>query len=90
MSPVSTFFQDGRTLVSSGADRIVKIWDLESRQERFNLTRDASIFESLAISPDEKTIAAGARDGAVHFFWAANEEDVDKRKALENASNQSR
>ena len=71
----------GETLVSAGADRVVKLWDLQSRQERFNLKGGSSIFEALAISPDEKIIAADARDGTVHFFRAATEEDVRKEDA---------
>ena len=39
------FLRDGRTLVSSGTDRLVKIWDLESKQERFSLRGGSRVSE---------------------------------------------
>jgi WD40 repeat protein/serine/threonine protein kinase len=72
-----SFLRDGRTLVSAGTDRLIKLWDLETQQERFNLRGGESIFESLAISPDEKLIAAGTRDGMIRVFRAATETEVN-------------
>jgi WD40 repeat protein len=71
-----SFLRDGRTLVSAGTDRLIKLWDLETQQERFNLRGGESIFQSLAISPDEKIIAAGTRNGMIRVFRAATEKEV--------------
>jgi WD40 repeat protein len=65
------FLQDSRSLVSAGTDGVVKIWDLETQRERCSLGGGTSIFESLAISPDENTIAAESRDGTVRIYRAA-------------------
>ncbi len=70
------FLKDQRTLISVGGDRALKVWDLPTGLERFNLEGFASIFHSLAISSDEKLIAAGARDGTIRLYRAATDDEV--------------
>jgi WD40 repeat protein len=70
------FLADGRTLVSCGADRLLKFWDIATRQERFSLQSATSIYSCMAISPCETVIAAGTRDGTIRLFRRATVEEV--------------
>ncbi len=47
-----------------------------TREQRFTIDGGTSIFESLAVSPDERTLAAGARDGTIRLYRAASREEV--------------
>jgi WD40 repeat protein len=63
---------DGKTLVSSGEDRTVKIWDAAPVSERLELERQSDWAGALAISPDGKQIAVGRLDGSLTFYGTAN------------------
>lgn len=68
--------KDGKTLISACADRTVRFWDLAACVERFCIAGGSSIFECLAVSPDERTIAVSTRDGTIHLYRAASPEEV--------------
>jgi WD40 repeat protein len=70
------FLADGRTLVSCGADRVLKFWDIATGQERFNLQSATSIYSCMGILPCETVIAAGSRDGTIRLFRRATVEEV--------------
>ncbi len=62
---------DGKTLVSTGEDRSVKIWDAEPMVELRELQRQSDWAGGLAISPDGKQIAVGRLDGSLGFYEVA-------------------
>jgi len=68
--------KDGKTLISACADRTVRFWDLAACVERFCIAGGPNIFECLAVSPDERTIAVSTRDGTIHLYRAASPEEV--------------
>lgn len=65
------FFQDGRTIVTAGADRRLKFWDRDNGQQRFSMHLDG-VPTALSISADERTIAIALRDGSVQILRTAN------------------
>jgi WD40 repeat protein/serine/threonine protein kinase len=68
-SPVTTWSRDGRTLaVLNPQDRIVRLHDLIDQKERIFLQGFNVRIDSLALSPDGKTLAAGADDQAIHLY----------------------
>jgi WD40 repeat protein len=64
------FFPDGQSLVSGGADRLGKIWDVRTGKEKFTLLGHTSAVESVAVSPDGKTVATGSWDQSIKLWDA--------------------
>jgi WD40 repeat protein len=71
------FVRDG-TLFSSGADGSVRLWDPSLLVERLALRGGESSYESIAVSPNGQTVAAGGRDGRVEVWHAASESEVQE------------
>jgi WD40 repeat protein len=65
---------DNKFLLSASLDHTMKLWDLEGRVQRFQSRIDTCF--SIAISPDQKTIASG-HDNKV-CFW--DFDNLSKRK----------
>ena len=55
------------TLISAGADRLVKFWDVETSQEKRTLKPQPDWVLALAVSADSKWVALGRYDGPVVF-----------------------
>ncbi len=70
------FMNGGRTLVSAAGDRTIRLWDVPTRQQRFVIDLDTSIFECLEVSPNDRVLAAGGRDGTVRLYRSASLEEV--------------
>jgi WD40 repeat protein len=68
------FSRDGATLYGAGLDGAVRAWDLQKDaggRVRV-LTRHAQMSRTLALSPDERTVASGSADGSVHVVDLAS------------------
>lgn len=58
--------RDGRTLVSSSSDHLVKVWDVAEGKERLALKGDANYSSAVAISDDGRLVASA--DGEVRTW----------------------
>src|SRR5439155_24141326 len=72
------FSRDGKTLVSSGGvwntqpmGGEVKVWDVDTGQERLTFPGPFAGVWGLAVSADGKRVAGGCLDGTVHLWDAA-------------------
>ncbi|MBX9682836.1 MAG: serine/threonine protein kinase [Hyphomicrobium sp.] len=61
----------GRWLVSGGADRNVKMWNLDSRDARRTFRNHSDFVSALAFAPDGQTLAAGSLDGVIRLWSVA-------------------
>src|SRR5262249_30701769 len=65
------FSKDGYYIVSSGVDRILKIWELTSREIPLLAEHTGSV-DAVAFSPDGKWIASGASDRTIKIWDRAS------------------
>ncbi len=56
---------DGKTLVSSGEDLLVKFWDSHTLEETGSLEKQPDWVSVLAVSPDGRSLALGRYDGTL-------------------------
>src|SRR5262249_45287045 len=70
-SDTVVFSRDGRTLVSGGADRSVRLWDLKAQREIRRFTGPIDPVGSVAISPHAKLVAASSGIGRIRV-WNIN------------------
>lgn len=59
---------DGKTLVSGGKDKAIKVWDLSTGQLRKTLQSDSGEIQAVAIAPDGKTVVSGSGDRMVRIW----------------------
>lgn len=64
----AAFSRDGTRLATFGAERMVRIWDLQEKQEVLVLRGHLSMAEQAAFSPDGRLLAAASRDGVVKIW----------------------
>lgn len=64
--------EQGKTLVSVGGDKEIKFWSGDTLEQRMAI-RESEIFQSFALSPDERIIAAGTREGTILLYRAPRE-----------------
>jgi len=62
------FTRDGRTLVSSGMDALVKLWDTSSWQEKAAFSGHHNSVNGFALSPDEALLATSSSDTTVRLW----------------------
>ncbi len=51
---------DGKTLVSGGQDKTIKVWELQTGELKKTLQSDSGAINALAIALDGKTIVSGS------------------------------
>jgi WD40 repeat protein len=62
------FSADERTLISSDSDKFIKIWDVETRQERGTLLGHRLAVIDVDLSPDGRTAVSSSDDGSVRLW----------------------
>jgi serine/threonine protein kinase len=72
----AAFIPGGKGLVTSGEDRRMRYWDLETRKESGAASMHPSGVLCVAFSPDGRMIASGARDQRVRIWDAANRTEI--------------
>ena len=58
----------GRWLASGGADKMVKLWDLEAGELRRTYRNHSDFVSALALTSDGTMMAAGSLDGAIRLW----------------------
>jgi len=64
------FMPEGRRLLSTGPDRTVRLWDVDSGREMQRLQAHAATVTALALSPDGATLATASCDQTVRLWDA--------------------
>jgi WD40 repeat protein len=62
------FAPDNKTLASAGYDRIIRLWDTDTRQVIRELKDHSDTVYGVAFSPDGKLLASGSADRAVKVW----------------------
>jgi WD40 repeat protein len=62
------FTPDGKALLSGGEDCKVRVWDLDTKKQRFTLDGRLGIGRSLALSRDGKMVALGGDYNAIRLW----------------------
>jgi mono/diheme cytochrome c family protein len=70
------FSPDSRLVAAAGADRAIRIWEVESGKPLATIEDHADWVLDLAFSPDGKTLASASRDKTSKVF------DVEKKESL--------
>jgi hypothetical protein len=65
------FSPDGKILAGCGYDRLIKLWDVQTKQELRVLKDHSDSVYSIAFSPDGKLLASAAADRAVKVWDVA-------------------
>jgi WD40 repeat protein len=69
---------DGKTLISGGNDKALKVWDLSTGKLKQTLQSPSGKISAVAISPDGKTVVSGSGDRMVRIWDLA----MGKQKAM--------
>ena len=76
------FARNGRHIASGSGDRTVRIWDIDTDREIFNLSIEDGV-TTVAISPDGQYVAAGSLDKSVRVWDARTGYVVERLDGLE-------
>jgi mono/diheme cytochrome c family protein len=70
------FSHDNTLIAAAGADRAIRIWEVESGKERAVIEDHADWIFDLAFSPDGKRLASASRDKTAKVFDVAKKESM--------------
>jgi WD40 repeat protein len=74
------FSPNGRLVISNGADRTLRLWDVESGKELYRFVGHADHIRGLAFSPEGKYVLSGSTlDGSVRL-WKVPEPGDDRKQ----------
>jgi len=62
------FSPDGKTLISSGWDRVVRVWDVGEGRQKTALKLHKDMVNTIAIGADGNTLVSGGRDKTVRIW----------------------
>jgi len=68
----AVFLPGGKRALSGGADRTLRLWDLESGTEILQLTGHTDVVRSVAVSPDGTRALSGSADGTFRLWKLAD------------------
>jgi energy-coupling factor transporter ATP-binding protein EcfA2 len=77
------FFPDSRNLISSGIDKKVLLWNIQTGKAEPVWQQDEMV-QSLSVSPDGNTIAAGTKNGKIVLLSGTNWGNVQELFYEEN------
>lgn len=63
-----TFARDGRIVVTGGKDGVIRLWDVERKQQMAELRGHGMAVVDLAISPDGSRLLSAGIDGSVRLW----------------------
>jgi RNA polymerase sigma factor (sigma-70 family) len=69
---VLQFAPDGRTLLSSGPEPLVRLWDTKTGEQLFREAGHAGAVTALAFTPDGRAMVSAAEDGTMQVWDVAN------------------
>ncbi|QEL15913.1 WD40 domain-containing protein [Limnoglobus roseus] len=72
------FFPDGKTIVSAGDDKFVRIYDIEAGKETVTFHQQTNRIEAMALSPNAKLIATVDSNGILGVYKA----DASEKKPI--------
>lgn len=70
------FSPDGKSVLTSGWDRTVRLWDVATGNELRRFVGHASLVKSLAFSPDGKWVLTGSEDATARLWDAATGKEL--------------
>jgi WD40 repeat protein len=76
------FSADERTLVSGDSDKFIKIWDVETKEERAALLGHRLAINHVDLSPDGRTVVSSSDDGTVRLWNVATRREVARFEGL--------
>jgi serine/threonine protein kinase len=75
-----TFNEDGKILVSGGADQTIKLWDLKTNQLLHTLKGHQSIIETVIFTPDHQFLISGSWDYTIRIWDYKNQVEINQFK----------
>ncbi len=72
----SVVFNFNSKMVASSSDKNVKLWDVATAKEVATLSGHSDWVDSVAFSPDGKTVASGSRDKTIKLWDVATAKEI--------------